>query len=377
MSLRVAIVRRERGNALSMDVYADNLIAELQKVRPDWNIVEVAPRPWSKDSADSWHSGNPIRKYFERFWHYPRTVSKYEADLFHIIDHTDGHIAYWLKKLNKPVIVTCHDLVQFVYPEILKDQARIPALSMATWRYSVKGMQQADRIVAVSTNTAKDVTQMLQIATEQVTVVPNGVDAQFKVLTGSKVEARRKSYSSSPELCLLNVGSTHQRKNMETILQVLEVLRNKNVPVRLWKVGSEFTAKQKAYISDRQLESCITFIPYPDRTTLVEIYNAADILLAPSLYEGFGLTILEAMACGTPVITSNVSSLPEVTNDAAILVNPLDVSAIVEGILQLQQDSSWRDRLIEKGLLRAKQFTWKQTAETIALNYEKLGLTED
>ena len=371
--MRVAIVRRERGNALSMDVYADNLITQLQKIRPDWSIIEIAPQPWSLDSANSWHSGNPVRKYFERFWRYPQTVTRCEADLFHIIDHTDGHIVYWLKKLGKPVVVTCHDLVQYIYPEILKDQARFPALSMATWNYSVKGMQEADRIVAVSRNTAQDVTRMLSVASEVVKVVPNGVDAEFRVLPDSQVQVRRQQYSNSAEeICLLNVGSTHQRKNIETILRVLETLREKNIPVRLWKVGSEFTSKQKAYIRDRHLEPSITWIKQPERETLIELYNAADILLAPSLYEGFGLTILEAMACGTPVITSNISSLPEVVGDAGILLDdPLDEKDIVCSILRLWQEPHRRRYLINRGLERVNHYTWLKTAQEVAAIYEK------
>ena len=370
---KVAIVRRERGNALSMDVYADNLIAQLNRIRPHWEIIELAPRAWSPNVTNSWHSGNPVRKYYERFWRYPRAVSQHQADIFHIIDHTDGHIVYWLKKLGKPVIVTCHDLVQYIYPEILKGQARFPPLSMATWRYSVKGMKKADRIITVSQNTAKDVGKMLDISADIITVTPNGVDAQFRVLPQNQIASRRAKHASVGEICLLNVGSTHQRKNMETILKVLETLRQKDFPARLWKVGSDFTPQQKAYISDRQLESCITWIPQIERETLVELYNAADILLAPSLYEGFGLTIIEAMACGTPVITANVSSLPEVAGDAAVLVDPLNVKAMAEAIVRLFNNSTVRDRLVEKGLARAEQFTWNQTAKTIAINYEAIS----
>ena len=371
--MRIAIVRREKGNALSMDVYADNLVTQLRIIRPHWEIVELTPQAWSSDAVNSWHSGNPVRKYYERFWRYPRAVSQYQADIFHIIDHTDGHIVYWLKKLGKPVIVTCHDLVQYIYPKILKGQARFPPLSMATWRYSVQGMKQAERIIAVSQNTAQDVSKMLDISADKITVASNGVDAQFRVLPDERVAKRRKQHAATEEICLLNVGSTHQRKNIETILKVLETLRQKSISIRLWKVGSDFTPPQKAYISARQLESCITWIPQPDRETLIELYNAADILLAPSLYEGFGLTVIEAMACGTPVITANVSALPEVAGDAAVLVEPFDVTAIAEAVVRLGKDSTMRNHFVKSGLIRAKQFTWSRTAATIAERYEALS----
>ena len=379
--MRVAIVRREQYNARSMDVYADNLVAQLKVVRPKWDIVEIAPLPWSNrsnNSKNSWHSGNPLRKYYQRLWHHPRAVSRQQADLFHIIDHTEGHIAYWLKKLGKPTVITCHDLVQYVYPEILREQSRFPALSMASWRYSVRGMKLADRIVAVSDNTANDVIKMLDIAPEKVTVVPNGVDSQFRVLSGDRLKSRRQQHSdSAEEICLLNVGSTHQRKNIQTILKVVEILRARGLSVRLWKVGDDFTPEQKIYIRDRHLEPQITWLGQPERETLIEFYNAADILLAPSLYEGFGLTVLEAMACGTPVIASNVSSLPEVVGDAGILVDdPLNAPEIARLVLHLWQKPDYRDTLVANGLKRVKQYTWLRTADKMALIYEQAIATK-
>ena len=217
--MRIAIVRREPNVALSMDVYADNLISELQTIRPEWEIIQISPQPWSKDLENLWHSGNPLRKYYERFFNHPRVVSKIKADIFHIIDHTNGHVAYWLKKSGKPIVITCHDLVQYIYPEILKNQSRFPALSMAVWQYSVKGITVADNTVAVSTNTAKDVNKWLNVDSKKIAVVPNGVESEFRVLSPEVVKNWRQQYINSPEeICLLNVGSTHQRKNVLTIL---------------------------------------------------------------------------------------------------------------------------------------------------------------
>lgn len=374
--MRVVIVRREAKVAFSMDVYADNLVAELKLLHPEWEIIEIAPKPWSKDLENLWHSGNPIRKYYERFLNHPRTVSNLEADVFHIIDHTNGHVAYWLKKLGKPVIITCHDLVQYVYPEILKNQSRFPAFSMAAWEYSVKGIAVVDRTIAVSTNTAQDITNHLNINPEKITVIPNGVESQFRLLSSEIVKNWRQQYTASPEeICILNVGSTHQRKNIITVLKVVKAIAERGLPVRLWKIGDDFTIEQKQFISDQTLNKHITFLGKLDREALICFYNAADVLLAPSLYEGFGLTILEAMACGTPVITSNVSSLPEVAGDGAILVNPTDVEAIVKAIIHLQTDSIDRQNLANKGLNISNKFTWQKTVKNIVEVYQQVSLT--
>jgi glycosyltransferase involved in cell wall biosynthesis len=372
---RVVIVRRERGIALSMDVYADNLIAELKAIHPNWEIIDIAPESWSKTTVQ-WRSGTGLRKYYERLWRHPYAVQKLDGDIFHIIDHSNAHIAYWLKKKNCKVVITCHDLVQFIYPEILKDQARFPAFSMASWKYSVQGMKYADHIIAVSANTAQDIIQMLPVPLEKITVVPNGVESYFRPLSETEIIAIKKRYEELPEVfCLLNVGSNHQRKNIPTILKALVMLRDRGVAVKLWKVGEEFTTAQKSLIQAHNLESMITFIGKPDQTTLLELYNAADVLLAPSLYEGFGLTILEAMACGTPVISANVSSLPEVAGDAAILVEPLNVEAISNAVCSLQKDSTLRQSYIEKGLKRTKLFSWARSTAQVAQIYETLQVS--
>ena len=370
--MKVVIVRRERGIALSMDVYADNLVAQLKVIHPDWDIVQIAPEPWSQD-PNLWQSGTGLRKYYERLWRHPQAVSRLESDIFHIIDHSNAHVAYWLKGKGCKIVVTCHDLVQFVYPEILNDRARFPALSMASWKYSVRGMKSADRVITVSNHTAKDVHELLAIEQHQITAIPNGVDADFCPLPSAEVAAIRQQYQgSSQAFCLLNVGSSHQRKNIPTILNALLRLRDRGVAVELWKVGEEFTAPQAAFIKVHHLDSIVKVLGKPDRATLQQIYNAADALIAPSLYEGFGLTILEAMACGTPVISANVSSLPEVAGDAAILVEPMDVEGIVAAVCDLKHNAIDRQNWSDKGLARAKQFTWTHTAEQVALVYEQL-----
>lgn len=170
---------------------------------------------------------------------------------------------------------------------------------------------------------------------------------------------------------MLHVGSNHPRKNVSTILKVLEALKERGLPVHLWKAGADFTAEQKIFIQSYSLENFVTYLGKPEKYTLVQIYNAADVLISPSLYEGFGMTLLEAMACGTPVITSNVSSLPEVAGDAGILVEPMDVESIADAVHHLHNDSIYYKNLIDKGLVRVKAFTWEATAEQIAEVYER------
>lgn len=368
--MRVVIARRVPGSTFSMEVYADNLVAGLKTVHPDWSIEEIAPVPWDKPEQ-LWQSGSGLRKYYETFWRHPRAVSHQDADIFHVIDQSDGHIANWLKRQGKAVVITCHDLVQFVYPEILRDQSRLPALSMAMWRYSVQGMKSADQVITVSTNTAQDVHQFLGIDHQKITVVPNGVEPCFRVLDFADTQILRQQHLASPNtICLLNVGSTHQRKNILTVLKVLQHLKDQGLSVSLWRTGENFTPSQRDFIHQHQLGPNIVHFGKPAQEMLVKLYNAADILLAPSLYEGFGLTIIEAMACGLPVITSNVSALPEVAGKAAVLVNPRDVEAISGAVRRIQKETDYRQYLTQLGLERSKLYCWRHTAEQISQVYE-------
>lgn len=369
--MRVAIVRRAPLASYSMDVYADGLVSGLKTVRPDWEFIQIVPQ--QQQEANSLLSG--LNKYYQRYWNYPQYVKnkKQDVDIFHVIDHSDGHLAYFLKDTGKPVVVTCHDLVNFVQPENARTQARIANVSMAVWKWAVKGLCKADHIISVSNHTAKDVKQILNIKSERITIVPNAVEPRFHQLSTPEIAAFRQQHQISPDkICLLNVGSNQPRKNVITVLKVLKVLKDKGLPIQLLRTGPDFSEEFKTFIQTHNLSDCITDFGRPDNNTLTKIYNAADILVSPSLYEGFGMTLLEAMACGTPVITSNVTSLPEVAGDAGIIVNPTDVEAIVEVVCRLQNDDAYRKLLIDKGLERVKLFTWENTAEQVAQGYEKL-----
>ena len=370
--MRVAILRRAPQASFSMDVYADSLIKGLKAVRPDWEILKLSPLLKVASSRQSnWLSGG--RKYYERYWRYPRKLKTVDADIFHVIDHSDGYLNYWLKSYGKLNVVTCHDLINLIKPETFQGRSNFPLISMTAWKLAIQGMRKSNHIIAVSSQTKKDTMEHLKIASQHITVVPNAVDTIFRQSSQDEIHLFRHQHKISQNtLCLLNVGSNNARKNILTALKALAILHGKGLPVLFWKVGADFNSEQKHFIKANDLESCITYLGQPDRETLVKIYNAADILLAPSLYEGFGLTVLEAMACGTAVVTANVTSIPEVAGDAAILTDPLAVDAMAEAIQRLYSHPLQREELVQKGLERVKQFTWEKTAENVAHIYEQV-----
>lgn len=369
--MRVAILRRAPKASFSMDVYADSLIKGLKKVRQDWEIIERSPiLNVASSRQSSWIAGG--QKYYERYWQYPHSLKNIDADIFHLIDHSDGYLSYWLKRYNKPNVVTCHDLINLIKPETFQGRASFPLISMTAWKWAIQGMRQADRIIAVSSHTKRDTVEHLAIAPSRITVIPNAVDEMFHPLAQDQVKKFRHEQGVLEDtLCLLNVGSNNARKNILTALKALAVLK-KEMPVVFWKVGADFNPEQKQFIEAEGLESCISYLGQPDEATLVKIYNAADVLLAPSLYEGFGLTVLEAMACGTAVVSANVTSIPEVAGDAAILTDPTDVKAIALAIEHLYHNPLARQQLVQKGWERVKQFSWDSTAERVANVYEQV-----
>ncbi len=370
--MKIAILRRSPGIAYSMDVYADALVEGLKTVRPTWEIIEAFPQnPAKGNRTNSLVKG--IQKYHQRYWQYPRQLKTCGADIFHVIDHSDGYLVNWLKQSSTPVVVTCHDLINLIHPELFRDRARFPWLSLATWKFSLQSMCNAHRIISVSNHTAQDMMHHLKVNSRQIHTVPNGVDNIFQV-NNAQVETHfRKTLNIAENTCcLLNVGSNNPRKNIITILRVLNRLQKQNFPTHFWKAGDDFTEDQKRFIAEHQLETCISYLGKPDKETLIQIYNSADVLVAPSSYEGFGITVIEAMACGLPVITSNVTSLPEVVDDAAILIDPLDVEGITESVKQIFTNSAIKNQLIEKGLKRSKHFNWHSSAEQIAQVYESL-----
>ncbi|MBW4630301.1 MAG: glycosyltransferase family 4 protein [Brasilonema octagenarum HA4186-MV1] len=354
----------------SMDVYADNIISGLRSVRPNWEIVDLKPQPVDRKSRSLLLR---VWKYYERFWRFPQQVQQQVADIFHIIDPSEAHITYWLKKKNKAVVVTCHDLVNFYSHDNLQGSVELPFLSRGMWIHAVKGMKYADHVVAVSSATAKDTTQIMDIEPARISVIPNAVEAAFQPLPKEQAKSLRQKYGISPEtVCLLNVGSNHPRKNLSTILKVIETLQQRGLSIHLWKVGADFTDEQKIFIKTQGLENHISYLGKPDKSTLIQIYNAADMLIAPSLHEGFGITLLEAMACGIPVITSKVSAMPEVVGEAGVLVDPNDYQAIADAVCHLHNHPDYYQELVNKGLARAKLFTWEKAGEQIAEIYEKV-----
>ena len=279
------------------------------------------------------------------------------------------HLGRWVPWLSHPSIVTVHDLVRLAFP--FAKEGWISAMGLALDR---AGLRKAAHVICVSEATKRDLMCHLDVPDETITVIHNGVDHEIF----NPCPNQDRSRSRSPYL--LYVGSERPRKNLGTLLRAFALLKQQGHPfnsLTLLKVGpagrsDAFREATLASIRGLGIERDIHFVEYVSDQELAVIYSNALALVFPSLYEGFGLPIVEAMACGCPVITSNVSSLPEIAGSAALLVDPHDTPALVEAIRCVILDPTNRARLRAEGLLRAKDFSWDKTAEATFAVYQRV-----
>ena len=269
-----------------------------------------------------------------------------------------------------PTVLTIHDLAVLHFPELFRPWFRHYARVVLP-----RAARAADAIIAVSQASKADIVETLAIPEERVVVVLNGVDRCFRpVPAGSEGTPDVRRRYGLPRDFVLTVGSVEPRKNLPRLLQALARLRARpdTADVVLvhagpegWRAGDVSPTIRALGLSD-----AVRFLGYVPREDLAALYGAARLCAYPSLYEGFGLPVAEAMACGCPVVTSNVSSLPEVAGDAAVLVDPRSVDEIAAGIAALWTDETRRRDLSAKGRLRATCFTWERTARETAAVYD-------
>ena len=297
-------------------------------------------------------------------------LSRFPADLFHIPLNA---VPMWMPK---PYLVTIHDMSTLLFSNQKGYRSSLRLF------YLRRGLARADRVLAVSSATRRDVESVLQIPASRIQVVHNAPDPNFRQSSG-KTEAEVQRVLDRYRIhypFLLYVGRTNPQKNIPRLVEAFAVLRgelqehSRYQDLRLIIIGDEISrhpALRQAVIQSR-VEDSVRFLGFVPIETLRAFYQAASAFVFPSLYEGFGLPPLEAMACGTPVVCSHVSSLPEVVGDAALIVNPENVFDIARGMREVLLNDTLREELIESGLEQARQFSWERTAEQVLQNYEEM-----
>jgi glycosyltransferase involved in cell wall biosynthesis len=294
----------------------------------------------------AWNA-NPYNPFSLRF----HPVNQLAIELFHC-PHYNLPLG-----IKCPSIVTVHDLIPLVRPDLLPDRK---AHWYASWMLP-HAARRAVHILTVSEYTKQDIVRCLKIPDSKVTVIYNGVGEAFRLLTKDEKEAFRLS-RGLPNRFVLFVGLLKPHKNIVRLLQAFGSLRVKGLTLLLVGRRDRRYHELNRALSNGPLNRNVIHLSHFSYEDLPLLYNTAECLVLPSLYEGFGLPVLEAMACGTPVVCSQATSLPEVVRDAAFMVDPLSVDSIKEGIERGLRDDSYRSEKIKRGFVRAKQFRWQDTA---------------
>ncbi|RJQ27582.1 glycosyltransferase family 1 protein [Candidatus Parcubacteria bacterium] len=275
-----------------------------------------------------------------------------------------------LKKF--PTVVTIHDVTPLVFPEHYPSGLK-GSVNLLRQKLALKNVKS---IITDSESSKKDIVRYLSINSQDVHVIPLAASGEFKQIDNIKLLNEVSFKYLLPKKFVLYTGNINWNKNLMNLALACE-----DVGVNLVLVGSGFD--QRENLDHPELKSFKVFLERfgkdPDKhvlgfvptADLVAVMNLAQVVLLPSFYEGFGLPILEAQACGTPVITSNISSMPEVAGEGALFVNPSSVSSINKALVDVVKNKFLRENLVEKGFENIKKFSWEKTAkETIALYRE-------
>ena len=279
-------------------------------------------------------------------------------------DLSGGADAVYLPNLNfvatrKPYVVTIHDLSFMRYPRFFSAKQRL-------WHAAVrpkKLVTGAAAVVAVSRHTKADIVETFGLPADAVAVVPPAADASYSPRTPSEIARVTKKYGL-PERYFLSLGTIEPRKNIRNIIAAFERLAGDETLViaggKGWLCRDTFERAARSPARDR-----IRFIGYVHEADKPALYSAAIALVYPSFYEGFGMPPLEAMACGTPVIASHVTSLGEVVGDAGMLVDPYNASELADAMAAVRDSSSLASELKKRGLERSRMFSWKKSAAAL------------
>jgi glycosyltransferase involved in cell wall biosynthesis len=269
-------------------------------------------------------------------------------------------------------VVTIHDCIHLMFPQYLPNR-----LALGYARASIfAAARRATRVLTVSESSKRDILRFVDIKPEKIDVIYNAYDERFAVEPREEdVDRVRERYQLHDEF-VLYAGNVKPHKNLERLIEAFHLVRRRGLDhLRLVLIGDEISryAALRRAVHRHQLHPYVRFLGYLPEETLGVMYRLAGVFVFPSLYEGFGLPPLEAMASGTPVVTSNVSSLPEVAGDAAVLVDPYDPNAIANGIYQVLTDDQLRRDLRARGAARARQFSWEQSARRVREIYGEVG----
>jgi glycosyltransferase involved in cell wall biosynthesis len=349
--------------------YARELYAALVEL-PNQSRTIVLDSPSSGNGSTCVAPSSRVARAWRRYVTYPRSLRHRQVLVFHLVDHGYAHAIRTLDPAR--TVVTCHDLIPLLAAEGV---IRMPvsATVARTFRWRIAHLRRARAVIAVSDATKATLERHAGVPADRIAVIPQGVSPIFKPARDTGQATRAAAGLSGRTAVLLQVASRVRYKNTPAALHALAHLRAAlGDGVVLVRVGSPMFPDEADLAAGLGVLNAVHEIGSVDDETLVAWYNAADALVFPSLWEGFGWPPLEAMACGTPVVASDTPAVAEVVGDAGILVPPDDAAALAASVERVLADRPLAKSLTRKGLARAREFTWGRTAAATMTVYERL-----
>ncbi len=368
--MRIGIDARKLRD-FGIGTYIRNLLRQLARLDHDTEFVLLC-RPQDRQSLTS---------LGENFRTVPETAPNYSlAEQIHVpwtlrregvtLFHAPHYVLPPLVRCRS--VVTIHDCIHLMFPQYLPNR-----FALAYARTSITmAARRANRVLTVSESSKRDILRFVDVPADRIDVIYNAYDERFGVEPREEDVVRvRERYQLHDEF-VLYAGNVKPHKNLARLIEAFHLVRSRGLDhLKLVLIGDEISryAALRRAVHRYQLHKYVRFLGYLPEETLAVMYRLAGVFVFPSLYEGFGLPPLEAMASGTPVVTSNVSSLPEVAGDAALLVDPYDPSAIADGIYKVLTDETLRRDLRQKGLARARQFSWEDSVRRVREIYGEVA----
>jgi glycosyltransferase involved in cell wall biosynthesis len=371
-AVRIAIDARKLHD-FGIGTYIRNLVRQLTRIDQETEYVLLCQER-DRQIAGELELGRNFRAVIDRSASYsireqisvPIVLGRQNPDLF----HAPHYVLPPLVRCRS--VVTIHDCIHLMFPQYLPNRLALAYARSSIWMAA----RTSSRILTVSEASKRDILRFFNVPPEKITVIYNGIDQRFHVKPPDEEMARvRQRYQLEGDF-VLYVGNVKPHKNLGRLLDAFHQVRQGGLDhLKLVVIGDEISkyTELRRLVHRLNLHKHIRFLGFMPDETLAVLYRLAAVFVFPSLYEGFGLPPLEAMASGTPVVTSNVSSLPEVVGDAAVLVDPNDAESIADGMRRVLTDPTLAATLTERGLARAAEFSWERSVRQINAIYRELA----
>ena len=364
-----------------MDLVADMLLSHLERDYAHLiDATRICPPMRRRLSREQTAPGSRVNtdRFLNRFWDYPRLARSLRSqfDLFHLVDHSYGQLLHELPA--ERTVVSCHDLDTF---QCLLNPEQDPRsfLFRKMMRRTLDGFRRAARVTCDSSATRDELLAHGLVEPERAIIVPNGVHPSCSPEADPRADREAARLLGAADerdgaFEILHVGSTIPRKRIDLLLQIFAALRREFPHARLIRVGGAFTKEQERLAGQLGLARAIVVLPHLERNVLAAVYRRAAVVLQPSEREGFGLPVLEALACGTPVVASDIPALHETGGDAAEYCSVSDLTSWTKTVAQLLVDRNHYSRAhherLVRGLAQAAKFSWAEYSRLMINVYQ-------